>query len=235
MVLNRDMGPVVRLPSLKELHAAAPGALPAPHAPLPVADIEHHVGLLDARLQHSLLCLAAAEGVMSMVMSVSLQRVRDALLKHRPNAPRLWEEHTERWLQVEDPCCGLGGRGTGAGVGGRRVLGLCASGTRGSGLDCGHRGQARAAALQGVCLQWGPPEPPKVHGPRAPGVEVLARGHAVSTSCVRGGDGGTTHPGAGCMAGGPKQHVAARASGQHVCGVARACGGPSVGASGIVV
>ena len=50
MVLNRDMGPVVRLPSLGELPAAALGAIPAPHAPLPVADIRHQLVLPDARL-----------------------------------------------------------------------------------------------------------------------------------------------------------------------------------------
>ena len=33
------------------------------------------MGLPEARLQHALLCMAAAEGGMSMVLTVSLQRV----------------------------------------------------------------------------------------------------------------------------------------------------------------
>ena len=39
VVLNRDMGPVARLPSLGELPAAVLDALPAPGAPLDVADV----------------------------------------------------------------------------------------------------------------------------------------------------------------------------------------------------
>ena len=66
------------------------------------------------------------------------------------------------------PCCEPGKRGTGGGVGGRRVFGLCAGGTGGSRLDGRHRGQAGAATLQGVCLLWGSSRPPKVHGPHAP-------------------------------------------------------------------
>ena len=62
MVLNRDMGPVVCLPSLGELPAAALSALPAPRTPLPMADIGHQAGLPDARLQHALVCMAATRG-----------------------------------------------------------------------------------------------------------------------------------------------------------------------------
>ena len=39
---------------------------------------------------------------MSMVVSVSLQPVRDALQQQRPHAPQPWEEHAQRWLRVED-------------------------------------------------------------------------------------------------------------------------------------
>ena len=52
MVLNRDTGPIMRVPSLGELPAAPPGALPVPCAPLVVADLRHQTGLPDARLQH---------------------------------------------------------------------------------------------------------------------------------------------------------------------------------------
>ena len=41
VVLNRDMGPVVCLPLLGELHAAALSAPPPPRSPLLVADIGH--------------------------------------------------------------------------------------------------------------------------------------------------------------------------------------------------
>ena len=70
VALNKDMGPIACLPSLGELPAAVLGALPAPRTPLEVADILHQVGLPEARLQHSLLCMAAAEGGMSMVLTV---------------------------------------------------------------------------------------------------------------------------------------------------------------------
>ena len=76
VVLNRDMGPIARLPSLGELPAAVLDALPAPRTPLDVADVQHSVGLPGARMQHALLCMAvAADGGMSMLMTVSLQHV----------------------------------------------------------------------------------------------------------------------------------------------------------------
>ena len=58
VVLNKDMGPIERLPSLGELPAAVLDALPAPHTPLDVADVPHGVGLPGARMQHALLCMA---------------------------------------------------------------------------------------------------------------------------------------------------------------------------------
>ena len=72
VTLNRDMGPIARLPLLGELPAAVLDALPAHCTPLGVADIPHQVGLPEARMRHALLCMAAAEGGMSMVMTVSL-------------------------------------------------------------------------------------------------------------------------------------------------------------------
>ena len=54
VVLNRDMGPIARLPSLVELPAAVLEALPAPHTPLDVADVPHHVGMPGARMPQSL-------------------------------------------------------------------------------------------------------------------------------------------------------------------------------------
>ena len=68
VVLNRHMGPIARLPSQGELPAAVLDALPAPCTPLDVADVQHSVGLPGARMQHALLCMAAAaDGGMSML------------------------------------------------------------------------------------------------------------------------------------------------------------------------
>ena len=88
VVLNRDMGPIARLPSLGELPAAVLDALPAPRTPLDVADAPNHVGSPGARMQHALL-------------SMSLQHVRDAMQQQQMHAPPPWEESTKRWLQVE--------------------------------------------------------------------------------------------------------------------------------------
>ena len=68
-------------------------ALPAPHAPLDVADVPHSVGLPGARMQHALLCMAAvADGGMSMLMTVSLQHVQDAMQQQRMHAPAVGRE-----------------------------------------------------------------------------------------------------------------------------------------------
>ena len=80
------------MPSLGEL----------PRTPLAVADIPHQVGLPEARLQHALLCIAAAEGGMSMVMTVSLQHVKDAMQQQQQYAPQTWEGNAQRWRHVED-------------------------------------------------------------------------------------------------------------------------------------
>ena len=102
VVLNRDMGPIARLPSLGELPAAVLDALPAPRTPLVAADVPHSVGLPGARMQHALLCMAAAaDGGMSMLMTVSLQHVQDAMQQQRMHAPQPWEEGAERWLRLE--------------------------------------------------------------------------------------------------------------------------------------
>ena len=102
VVLNRDMGPIARLPSLGELPAAVLEALPAPRTPLDVANVPHKVGLPGARMQHALLCMAAAaDGGMSMLATVSLQHVQDAMQQQRMHAPQPWEESAKRWLRVE--------------------------------------------------------------------------------------------------------------------------------------
>ena len=101
-VLNRDMGPIARLPSLGELRAAVLDALPAPRTPLDLANVPHNVGLPGARMQHALLCMvAAADGGMSMLATVSLQHVQDAMQQQRMRAPQPWEESAKRWLRVE--------------------------------------------------------------------------------------------------------------------------------------
>ena len=102
VVLNRDMGPIARLPSLGELPAAVLEALPAPRTPLDLANVPHNVGLPGARRQHALLCMAAvADGGMSMLATVSLQHVQDAMQQQRMHAPQPWEESAKRWLRVE--------------------------------------------------------------------------------------------------------------------------------------
>ena len=102
VVLNRDMGPIARLPSLEELPAAVLDALPAPRTLLDLADVPHNVGLPGARMQHALLCMAAAaDGGMSMLATVSLQHVQDAMQQRRMHAPQPWEESAKRWLRVE--------------------------------------------------------------------------------------------------------------------------------------
>ena len=101
LVLNRDMGPIARLPSLGELPAVVLEALPAPRTPLDVADIPHNVGLPGARMQHALLSMAAADGRMSMLMTVSLQHVKDAIQQWQLHAPQPWEENVRWWLHVE--------------------------------------------------------------------------------------------------------------------------------------
>ena len=102
VVLNRDMGPITRLPSLAELPAAVLDALPAPRTPLDMVDVEHSAELPGARMQHALLCMAAAadEG-MPMLMTVSLQHVHDAMQQQRMHAPQPLEESAKRWLRVE--------------------------------------------------------------------------------------------------------------------------------------
>ena len=93
VVLNRDMGPIARLPSLEELPAVVLEAL---------ADVQHSVGLPGARMQHALLCMAAAvDGGMSMLMTVSLQHVQGAMQQQRMHAPQPWEDSAKRWLRVE--------------------------------------------------------------------------------------------------------------------------------------
>ena len=89
VVLNKDMGPIARLPSLEELPAAVLDALPAPRTTLDVADVQHSVGFPGARMQHALLCMAAAaDRGMSMLMTVSLQLVQDAMQQQWMHAPQ---------------------------------------------------------------------------------------------------------------------------------------------------
>ena len=96
------VGPIARLPSLGELSAAVLEALPAPRTPLDLADVPHNVGLPGARMQHALLCMAAAaDGGMSMLATVSLQHVQDAMQQQRMHAPQPWEESAKGWLRVE--------------------------------------------------------------------------------------------------------------------------------------
>ena len=99
---NRDMRPIACVPSLGELPAVVLDALPAPRTPEMVAHVPHQVGVPEARLRHALVCLASTEVGMSMVVTVSLQHVTDAMQQQRQYAPRPWEESASRWLHVED-------------------------------------------------------------------------------------------------------------------------------------
>ena len=51
---------------------------------------------------HALLRMAAAEGGMSMVVSMSLRHVKDAMQQERPYTPQPWEQGAQGWLRVED-------------------------------------------------------------------------------------------------------------------------------------
>ena len=102
VVPNRDMGHIARLPSQRELPAAVLDALPAPRTPRDVADVEHNGQMPGARMQHALLCMvAAADKGMSMLMTVSLQHVQDAMRQQQMHAPQPWEESAKRRLRVE--------------------------------------------------------------------------------------------------------------------------------------
>ena len=102
VALNRDMGPVARLPPPGQLPAAVLDAFPAPRTPLTVADIPHQTGMPGARMRHALLCMAASEGGTSMLVSISLRHVQEAMQPQRPYAPHPGEESARRWLRVED-------------------------------------------------------------------------------------------------------------------------------------
>ena len=213
VVFNRDIGPIARLPSLGELPAAVLEALPAPRKPLDVADISHHLGLPRARMQHALLSMAAADGGMSMLMTVSLKHVKDPMQQQQLHASQPWEEHARRWLHVEGvpPTHTVGmadmaklvvleGAEYRARVrveaGGLEWVVVTASRLR------------RQPAVHGPGLLQGVQEMPPVPGPSVEGAQVHDRGRPTGTSCVRGGDAATKGPGAGRMARSPEQHVA---------------------------
>ena len=213
VVLNRDMGPIARLPSLGELPAAVLDALPAPRTPLDLADVPHSVGLPGARMQHALLCMAAAaDGGMSMLVTVSLQHVQDAMQQQRMHAPQPWEESAKRWLRVESvPSTKYGGRGAygaAGGVGRGGVLGLCSGGNRGTGVGPSHRVPAQEAAVQGPGLLPGVPGVPQGAGAGAQGTQVHGRGHPAGAGGLRGGHATAGDPGAGRLAHSSEQHVA---------------------------
>ena len=52
---------------------------------------------------HALLCMAAAGGGgVSMVVSISLRHLKDAMQQQRPYTPQPWEQSAQGWLCVED-------------------------------------------------------------------------------------------------------------------------------------
>ena len=166
LVLNRDVGPIARLPSLGELPAAVLDALPAPRTPLDLADVPHNVGLPGARMQHALLCMAAAtDGGMSMLATVSLQHVQDAMQQQRMHALKAVGGKRQAVAEGEErvlhPYSGRSGYGTAGGVGRGGVFGLCPGGNRGTGVGRGHRVPAQEAAVQGPGLLPGVPRVPQ--------------------------------------------------------------------------
>ena len=158
MVLNRDMGPILRLPSLGELPAAARGALPAPRALLVVADLWHQTGLPDARLQHALLCLAAAPGGdvarHVVVLAVHRSRAREVEAAHTPCVGGECPAVGADGGRGAHPRCRLAGHGTCGGSGGHRVLGLCSAGTGGHRLGRGHCGRRQLLRTASFRVLW---------------------------------------------------------------------------------
>ena len=210
VVLNRDMGPIARVPSLGELPAAVLDALPTPRAPLDVADVPHNVGLPGARMQHALLCMAAAaDGGMSMLMTVSPQHVQDAAAAYAcpPAVGRERQAVAAGGERASHPYGGHGGYGEAGGVGRGGVLGLCSGGSRGTGMDRCHRVPAQEAAVQGPGLLQGVKGVPQGARPGAQGAQVHGWGHPAGAGGLRGGNATAEGPGAARLACSPKQHV----------------------------
>ena len=135
------------------------GCPKAPRSPLEVADIPHRVGLPEARMWHAVLCMAAAEGGMSMVMLVSLQHMKDAMQEQRLYVPQPWEEKARRWLHVEGvpPTHTVGEAHMGKLVvsEGAEYWVCIRVGKCGCGVGCGYREPAQEAAVQGPGLLQG--------------------------------------------------------------------------------
>ena len=221
VVLNRDMGPIARLPSLGEPPAAVLDALPAPRAPLDVATVPHNVGLPGARMQHALLCrAAAAHRGMSMLMTLSLQHVQDAMLQQQMHAPEPWEESAKRWLEVESVppthTVGMTDMGGLAVLEGAEYWACVRVEARGTGMGRRHSVPAQEAAFQGPGLLQGVQRVPQGAGPGAQGAQVHGRGHPAGAGGLRGGNATAEGPRAGRLACSPEQHVASSACSCHV-------------------
>ena len=144
VVLNRDMGPIARLPSLGELLAAVLDALPAP---LKVADGPHHGGLPGERMQHAVLSMAAPDGGRSMLMTVSLQLVQDAMQQQQTHAPQPCDESAAGGQRASHQYGGHGRHEEAGGVGRGGVLCLCSGGNRGTGMGRCQRVASQEAAI----------------------------------------------------------------------------------------
>ena len=213
VVLNRDMGPIARLPSLGELPAEVLDALPAPRTPLAVADVQHNVGLPGARMQHALLCMAAAAdgGDVHADDSVPAARAgRDAAAADAcpPAVGRERQAVAAGGKRASHPYGGRGGYGAAGGVGRGGVLGRCSGGIRGTGVGRRHCVPAQEAAVQGPGLLQGVPGVPQGAGHGAQGTQVHGRGHPAGAGGLRGGNATADGPGAGRLARSPEQHVA---------------------------
>ena len=213
VVLNRDMGPIARLPSLGELPAAVLEALPAPRTPLDLANVPHNVGLPGGA--HAT-CPAVyggggGRGDVHAGDGVPAARAgRDAAAADAcpPAVGRERQAVAEGGERAFHPYGGHGGYGATGGVGGGGVLGLCSGGNRGTGVGRGHREPAQEAAVQGPGLLPRVPGVPQWAGAGAQGAQVHGRGHPASAGGLRGGQAAAGDPGAGRLARSPGQHVA---------------------------
>ena len=212
VVLNKDVGPIARLPSLGELPAALLLALPAPRTPLDVADVPHNVGLPGARMQHALLCMAAAaDGGMSMLMTASLQHVQDAMQQQQMHAPGRGRRAPSggcRWRACLPPVrwawriwggwwCWKG-RSIGPVFGWKQGDWNGSSSPR-AGSGGSNPGARLLQGVQGV---------PQGAGPGAQGAQVHGRGHPAGAGGLRAGNATAEGPGAGRLACSAEQHVA---------------------------
>ena len=196
VVLNRDVGPTARLPSLGELPGcpAQRGVARGARATCPAVygggsgrgEVHADGGVPAAR--------AGRDAAAADACPPAVERKRQAVAAGGERASH--------------PYGGRGGYGAGGGVGRGGALGLCSGGNRGSGVGCRHHVPAQEAAVQGPSLLPGVPGVPQGAGAGAQGTQVHGRGHPAGTGGLRRGHATAGDPRAGRLAHSPEQHVA---------------------------